>query len=424
MTTTSQERNMSTFRFLLQSVAITCCCMGLIPNASAQICQLTIDGEPSVSRPGPNQVSGTATVFPVSITGTWTLTLRAVLRFTPTGGSEQTVENQPTTFTWTSSTPTGIGSSRTVSASESLEPHGNGSYRTREEVVGTCGGQLPMNPGDKLSSSISISRPARPDYTTSNRFLTYMNGQSGSYTTDIGTTFSNSVSLKAGATNGATGSPTWVLLQSSSGYAALSCTTCSQPTLTANAESDGCLVFNVQVKTSYGGFRSEPLFVAIERPKKAIKPTGNPAFVDRHDPVSGGGYLSTIFYLTEGLCTSQGFLRGYKLNEIFSNIDNNVDAGTTNWPIQADGLTLSPTSNAWSDTISAIPGSFCGSSGTELCVPTPTSPPPLSSTVVQTADQKWRVGSTTPGQGIVIQKNVFRRLINHGDHTSVVTPSN
>ncbi len=394
--------------------------VSLVPLANAQ-CQLFTESDPLTVRSSPNEARGTASTYPTaSIVGNWTVTITAVLRFTPDFGSEQTVETQSTVVNWGPGTPAGVGSTVTATANEELEPHGNGSYRTIWQGVAVCGGQTFTNP-DITSAPVSITRPTRPDYTTSNRFLTYMGGEAGTYTTDIGTTFSNTVSLKVGATNGATGSPTWELVQSSSpAYASLSCTSCSTPTLTALRESDMCLTFNVQIRTSYGGFRSEPLFVAIERPKKTIKPPGLP---DRHEAVSGGGYLSTILYLTEGLCTGQGYLRGYKLNETFANIDNTVDAGTTNWPLIAEGLTLSSTSNLWADTISAIPGSVCGAGLDELCVPTPTSPPPLSSTVVQTADQKWYVGSTTAGEGIVIQKDDFRRLINHGDHINVVTPS-
>ncbi|MBI1355789.1 MAG: hypothetical protein GC160_15725 [Acidobacteria bacterium] len=310
---------------LLVATATTYLCFA--PSSFAQ-CNMTVDGEPSVARTGPNQARATATLFPTAIVGTWTVTLRAKLLFTPSGGSEQTVQDQPTSFTWTSSTPTGIGSSRSVTASDALESHGNGSYRSREEVSAVCGG-FPFTISPKVSSSMAISRPAYPDYTVAGKYLTYMGGQSGTYTTVAGTQFSNTVALKVGATNGASGSATWDLIQSSPGYASLSCTSCTNPNLTANKESDGCLVYNVQVKTNYGGFRSEPLYVAIERPKSTIKPSSPP---DLHEPVLGGGYLSQIFYETRGLCSGQGSLKGYSFNEVFSNIDNTVDTVTANCP--------------------------------------------------------------------------------------------
>jgi len=409
----------------LRFVGAAICLVALTSVAGQAQCLLLVDGDPFTSRTGPNQVRGRAVLYPTTISGSWSVTLSSVLRFTPAFGSEQTVETAVNNFSWSSGTPTGIGSSKEALAFEALELHGNGSYRTREEVVGSCGGQtLTITP--KISLSQAIARPSRPDYGQSNRFLTYMGGAAGAYKTTIGANFTTSVPVNPGLANGATGPFTWVLLEGGTppgaDYADLSCTSCSQTTLLAKRESDACLTFNVQVKTSYGGFLSEPLFVSIKRPKQALKP-GSP-FQDRHDNF-GSGYLSSIFYKVRGLCAGQGDLAEYRVNEVFSNIISNVDAGPTNWPLVAEGNFLGTGSTVFADTIRSVPGAVCGPQQNATCIPVPTNPQaPLGGIRVQTASQKWRVGSTTPGTGIVIQTDTIRQFIDHGDHINVVTPSN
>jgi len=180
-------------------------------------------------------------------------------------------------------------------------------------------------------------------------------------------------------------------------------------------ESDGCLVYNVQLKTNYGGFLSDPLYVAIERPKRLVKPFGTPDPFPSAQP--GGGYISLINYSARGLCNGQGALRGYVLNENFTNINN----GSTNWPLTEDGLFLGPTTSVWADQIGAQAGNWCGG----ICAPVPEIPiAPLSTIVRQTADQSWGIGSIVGGNGVVVQRNQLRRFIDHGDHTNIVSPSN
>ena len=53
--------------------------------------------------------------------------------------------------------------------------------------------------------------------------------------------------------------------------------------------------------------------------------------------------------------------------------------------------------------------------------PTPTNPQsPLTSTKVQHWQQEWRVGSTIPGQGTLIQRNLFQKYIDHAAHENQV----
>ncbi|MDZ7638498.1 MAG: hypothetical protein U5J83_09660 [Bryobacterales bacterium] len=161
------------------------------------------------------------------------------------------------------------------------------------------------------------------------------------------------------------------------------------------------------------------MFVAIERPKLLIKP---PGLADPQDaPLPGGGYVTIRRYMAQGLCLGQGFLQGYMLSEGFSNINN----GSTNWPLNAEGLALSSTSNLWADTISAQVGNFCGPTQNQTCDPAPTVPGnPPSITVRQSASQVWQIGSTNPGDGIVVQRNTLQRFIDHGDHANIMSPTN
>jgi hypothetical protein len=165
--------------------------------------------------------------------------------------------------------------------------------------------------------------------------------------------------------------------------------------------------------------------VAIERPWKAVKPSfweafDDEGFDDDNGPTVSGGFFGVRFYAAEGLCGFNGFLNFYNLNENFTNLSDPV---TNNWIYKAEGTSIA--SGAWVDIIAANPGNFCGMSGTATCDPEPEPySSPLSTTLVDSADQRWRVGSTTPGTGTVIQKNKIERYEDNGNHSNIVSPSN
>jgi hypothetical protein len=128
--------------------------------------------------------------------------------------------------------------------------------------------------------------------------------------------------------------------------------------------------------------------------------------------------------VAEGMCSLQGYLTGLSVNEDFSNY---VPNEANNWPIAAFGTTLAPSSNLWVDTIQAVAGNFCNPGATALCSPVPEYPDipaGLSSRLIDYAGQAWRIGSPTVGSGIIIQRNVIQRFIDHGTHSSRVSPSN
>ena len=48
---------------------------------------------------------------------------------------------------------------------------------------------------------------------------------------------------------------------------------------------------------------------------------------------------------------------------------------------------------------------------------------PLSSVKIQSAAQWWRMGSTNPGSGERVQRDVQQWYIDHAAHNSIVSPS-
>jgi hypothetical protein len=55
--------------------------------------------------------------------------------------------------------------------------------------------------------------------------------------------------------------------------------------------------------------------------------------------------------------------------------------------------------------------------------PTPQNPQtPLGSTKVQHWDQKWYIGSTTPGKGTLVQTNLFQKYRDHANHENIKSP--
>ncbi len=75
--------------------------------------------------------------------------------------------------------------------------------------------------------------------------------------------------LAPGPANGAPESPVYVL-SSGASKLSMSCTQCTNPTVTAIGASDYCEAQDVVVRTSYNGFLSDPLYLFIDRPWNLI----------------------------------------------------------------------------------------------------------------------------------------------------------
>jgi len=346
------------------------------------------------------------------------VTLTAQDRFTPTGGSETAMASNSVNFNWGPNTSTGSGSSQSVQQNDTLEPYGTGGYRTRQSVQGYCLG-TGYNATDKNTSSLSISRPSSPDYTTPGETLAFLGGAGGLYTTANGL-FANTSSLSAGAANGATGTFTWDLTHSGSQgtYASLpSCSNCATNEITALHESDSCLAYNTRVRTNYGGFYSEKMYLFIDRPSYTQKPSGVSDTLGNYGPQ---GFQAFIYYVTWGLCSGQGVLASYSINEEFSTETNSI---ANNWPHVEGGTALPLSDSIWSDWVAISAASVCLATPSDTCTPVPQNAG-SGTTLVQKVDQIWRVGSTIAGSGIVIQRNSLDRYLDHALHSAIVSPSN
>jgi hypothetical protein len=285
--------------------------LGLTTILNAQ-CPIDARVTKTAMRNGNNSMSGSVVGWAASgMWWEWQVEVTGEMKFTPQGGSTTSLASGQQ-FGWLN----GTGSSNGVrwSTAQDLEPRGNGDYWTEGSgifVAPYCGagGSIPT----ASSPTQNIKRPEHPIYTQPDLYLSYQNGSSDNYgVTDAAFRLTNSVQLTEGNKNGATGIPSWTDIQSGSGgYVSLS-PSGSTANMTALKSSDGCLVYNVQIKTSYGGFYSEPLYVAIERPYKLVKPIGLP---DEIHQAGASGYYVKIYYLAEGPCSSFGFLNGH-LNQL------------------------------------------------------------------------------------------------------------
>jgi hypothetical protein len=369
--------------------------------ANAQ-CLLVVDSTPSQLRTGPNELRGRSLMYPVqAVQGVWNVTLNTWVRL---ASQQQTlVGSASANFNWGPSSTVGSSGAEWADAFVGLEGNGSATYQTSLTASGTCnGGSTNYSGNTEYSLAMPISRPARPDY-ASPIYLSYYGGASSSHDA-ASNSFASSTNLVPGAANGASGSFTWEVAQGSS-YANLSCTSCGVTTMTANQASDGCLVYNVQIKTNYGGFRSEPLWVFIDRPRYTVPNFSN------HQNLNGG-YLSEIGYTVKELCSSD--LQNFEFNEIINGNTNHV---STNWPSLVTGPGAFQI-NYLIDVVSAQDG-YCG----QPCSPTPLNPG-SGGPLVQSGPQFWRVGSQTAGSGMLVQGNVVQRYLDQGAHASVVSPIN
>jgi len=96
--------------------------------------------------------------------------------------------------------------------------------------------------------------------------------------------------------------------------------------------------------------------------------------------------------------------------------------------------TMSATSNDWptftaNGTNNANPADYTDSIGISGVIfyysPNPTSPQsPLSTQLIQYANQSHQVGHQAPGSGRVVQTDQLRKYIDHGAHESITSPVN
>lgn len=201
--------------------------------------------------------------------------------------------------------------------------------------------------------------------------------------------------------NGASGSPSWsVSTQANGGSVSLSCSPCGSTVATSTSPSSGC-VYDITVKLNYGGFESDPFYVAIIQPLTFTLVNGYPI-----NSVYGDGFKSVYQWNLTDTCGSSD--PGLSGTEVFG---QRQDDTANNWamaqpapPIQNDP------SSIFQDEI-AIQN--CGGG----CNPVWTNPQaPLSGVTVYHFPWSGYVGSTASGRGLNILTNTTQFYLDHGAH--------
>ena len=317
-----------------------------------------------------------------------------------------------------------IGASYDTGYTPTLQTYGPGAYTqnsSNDAYTPYCGGWTWSGVCDVYgcvypppwgsSASISISRPARPDYASGYpRALWFIGGVTSDGAYNAQTVFT------PGTANGAPESPVYVISYGSDRLS-LNCTNCTGPTATAIASSGGCQTYDVQINSSYNGFLSDPFYLFINRPWNTVAASDPYGGVWNYTTAWGNGWDSRINYTTSDICSST--MSGYSMNEAFGSW--NPDYYGTSWtPASPNGWSVGAAQ--WFDDMSfQCPGGNC--------TPMPQNPPtgcyPNCGTVkVQSATQTFRVGSTSysPNLGLAVQQNTHQRWQDHGTHDSITTP--
>jgi len=110
-----------------------------------------------------------------------------------------------------------------------------------------------------------------------------------------------------------------------------------------------------------------------------------------------------------------GPLTIYSINEYLDNFQNDYAGNNWQWGV-SDSSWIS--GDEWTDTINFM-SAWCAS---QPCVPLPSNPGP-DFIAVHNANQKWSVGSQTPGQGAAIQTNILRRYTDEARHEGITNPA-
>jgi hypothetical protein len=205
-----------------------------------------------------------------------------------------------------------------------------------------------------------------------------------------------------GSPNGASGTPTWsVSTQVGGGTIALSCYVCTSTTATSTAPSNGC-VYDITVYLDYGGFYSDPFYVAIVQPSSFSLVSGFPT----HD-ADGDGFVSKYNWnLTDTCGISDPGLSG---TEVFGSRDNS-DYPLNNWNMATPTAIVNNPLSVFEDQIGI---KNCNGG----CSPVWTNPQSTLS-LVKVYHFPWfaYVGSSSSGVGLMILSNTTQFYLDHGLH--------
>jgi len=194
--------------------------------------------------------------------------------------------------------------------------------------------------------------------------------------------------------------PAWTITQGASKLS-LSCSNCSTPTATSQAPSGS--VGDIHIKVSIGGFESNTFNFTVNQPRQFVHQSDSDYTVV---PTYPTGYRSEIAYTTIEDMYGSPFA-SIALNESFGTFTD--DTTQTGWSAPSQ-RGIASYSGTWADIMSVwCTGIPCAAS------PLPVPPQGLNQKVHH-GTQTWRVGSSTPGTGLIIQTNVHQRYTDHGRH--------
>ena len=162
---------------------------------------------------------------------------------------------------------------------------------------------------------------------------------------------------------------------------------------------------DASVTVTVNGETSSPFAITVRGPKTLVAQE----IVDA--PNSTFAYQSTLNYQIKD---NLGALlpSAVPVNEFFTTGIVN-DYPDTNWTRGAAG-SYTASNSAFADIIQGQAANY---------YPSALAPrSPLSSTKVDHWGQDWRVGSTTPGNGLRVQGDTLQKYIDHARHLSIVTP--
>ena len=201
--------------------------------------------------------------------------------------------------------------------------------------------------------------------------------------------------------NGTPGSPSWSI-PINSDKLFLSCTNCTLPLITSLKPSENC-TFDIGVRVSYDGFRSNPFLMNVNAPW-FVEPGGPSETINYFD-----GWKTFVFYATRDRCTAA--MTGIAFNETFGTFQSLT---ANNWakPV-AEGKASYP-GYFWTDQMSIF-NCFLPE-----CIPLVEQGNPVGQASVDQVQQFWQIGSATPGLGIYVQQNTFRRYTGHGEHLNIL----
>ena len=226
---------------------------------------------------------------------------------------------------------------------------------------------------------------------------------------------SSEVTISVAAAKGATGDPSFSVAESpGSGYGAVFCpsgSTCSQATYRALKASTGCDTYNVHVYASFGGLKSEPLYIFNN------SPASFEVFYYTHSTPGAGGWRSNQMYKVLDMCG--GVLDWVIVKESFN---NSTRKPGSNWDLTLDpGQWMSRTAGSGClDGQFNTYAEFCDIMfETQVQTPNPVSPGSngFSEAVADTItchEQDWWTSQIT--SGVKVQSNLQYHYLDHGKH--------